>query len=114
MKRAVCFSFLVFMGLTLKTFALNAFDRSLIGGWGLKMMNEKEEFIRFGQDEVIVMNTLFHSKDFERAEDTIYIHDFEDDSVIIQYYLLSPNKLLFIMWNIDNPLESITLILSKL
>ena len=94
--------------------ALFAFDHVLIGSWGLIMPDEREEFIRFGHDEVIIMDLLFRSRDFERAEDTIFINDFDGDSVLIQYYLLSQNKLLFIMWNIDEPTESLTLILSRL
>jgi len=109
MKKVICLLLLM-----CACFSLYAFDRALIGSWGIIMSNEKEEFIRFGQNDVRILNMLFTSRDFERAEDTIFIEDFDGDSVVIQYYLLAPNKLLFIMWNVDDPLESLTLILSKL
>jgi len=109
MKKTLCF--LLFFCIC---FSLYAFDRPIIGSWGLILSGEKQEFIRFGQNEIIVMNTLFRARDFERAEDTIFIPDFEGDSIIIQYHLLSQNKLLFIIWNPDRIEESITLILSRL
>jgi hypothetical protein len=93
---------------------LYAFDRSLNGSWGLVQDGEKIEFIRFNNNEILIMNTLFRSNDYEEADDSIYIDDFDGDSVIVQYYRLSPNKLLFIIWNPNNVSESITLILSKL
>ncbi|WP_461256028.1 hypothetical protein [Treponema sp. R80B11-R83G3] len=96
------------------TFSLSAFDRSLNGSWGLITDGEKIEFIRFNNNEVIIINTLFRATDYKEIDDTIYIDDFEGDSVIIQYYRLSPTKLLFIMWNTDNITQSISLILSKL
>jgi len=90
--------------------SLYAFDRSLIGSWGLIYDYVKEEFIRFGQNEI----TLFGERVFERGVNTIIIDDFDGDDVIVQYHLLSQNFLLFIMWNLDNPSESLTLILSRL
>jgi hypothetical protein len=93
---------------------LYAFDRSLNGSWGLIKSGEKIEFIRFNTNEIILMDTLFRANTYEEADDTIYIDNFEGDSVIIQYYRLAQNKLLFIMWNTDSPDQSITLILSKL
>ena len=96
------------------SFSLYAFDRSLIGSWGLITAGKREEFVRFGQNDIIIMNQLFRERDFESGDNTVYINNFDGDSVIIQYYLLSNNSILFIMWNIDNPIESITLILSKL
>jgi hypothetical protein len=95
-------------------FCLSAFDRSLNGSWGLVKDGEKMEFLRFNNNEVIIMNTLFRSTDYEESDDSIYIDDFDGDSVIIQYYRLSSNKLLFIMWNTDDFTQSINLILSKI
>ena len=96
------------------SFALYAFDRSLNGTWGLVKGSEKTEFIRFNTNEIIILDTLFRSSDYEEADDTIYINNFEGDFVIIQYHRLSPNKLLFIMWNTDNVEQSLMLILTKL
>jgi len=109
MKKLICFLMVFSMG-----FALYAFDRSLNGGWGLVKAGEKTEFLRFNTNEIRIFDTLFRSRDYEEADDTIYIDDFEGDSVIIQYHRLAPNKLLFIMWNTDNVEQSITLILTKL
>ena len=109
MKKVVCFFAMIGI-----VYGLHAFDRSLNGSWGLIYGNDKEEFIRFNTNEILLMNQLFRSRDYEEGENTIYISDFDGDSVIIQYYLLAPNKLLFILWNVDEPTESITLVLSKL
>jgi hypothetical protein len=109
MKKLICF-FIIFS----MCFALYAFDRSLNGSWGLVKGSEKTEFIRFNTNEIMLLDTLFRSNDYEEANDTIYIDNFEGDSVIIQYHRLSQNKLLFIMWNTDNVEQSITLILTKL
>jgi hypothetical protein len=95
-------------------FSVNAFDRSLNGSWGLIKDGEKMEFIRFNNNEIIIMNTLFRSNDYEEVDDTIYIDDFDGDSVIIQYYRLSSTKLLFIIWNPEDIAQSVNLILSKL
>jgi hypothetical protein len=108
MKKYFCLFVMIFVG-----FGLYAFDRSLNGSWGLVKSDEKVEFICFNTNEIIIMNTLFRSNNYEEADDTIYIN-FDGDSVVIQYYRLSSNKLLFIMWNTDNPEQSITLILSKI
>ena len=91
-----------------------AFDPSLNGSWGLIMGDEKEEIVRFNTNEIILYDQLFRSRDYEEADDTIYIYDLLGDSVILQYYRLSIGKLLFILWNVDNPIESMTLILSRL
>ena len=109
MKKIVCL--VVFINICL---GLYAFDRSLIGSWGLIMNGEKEEFIRFNNNGIVIMNTLFRSTDYYEADDTIYIADFDGDSVIMQYYRLASNKLLYILWNTDDPTQSITLILSRL
>ena len=109
MKKMVLIFMLFCIGST-----LFAFDRSLIGSWGLVIPGgEKEEFVRFGQDEIRIMNLLFRARDFERAANTIFIEDFDGDSVVIQYHLLSQNSLLFILWNLDDFTESLTLILTK-
>ncbi len=109
MKKIVCFFVMISLG-----YGLFAFDRSLIGSWGLIANKEKEEFVRFNANEMILINETFSSGDYIEGDNTIYISDFDGDSVIIQYYLLSPNTLLFILWNTDDPIESITLILSRL
>jgi hypothetical protein len=109
MKKLICFFVILSAGL-----ALYAFDHSLNGSWGLVKTGEKIEIIRFSASEITVMSTLFRSGEYAEADDSIYIDNFEGDSVVIQYYRLSANKLLFIMWNTNNPEESVTLILSKL
>jgi len=108
MKKVACFLLMACM-----SFTLYAVDQTL-GSWGLVFGEEKEEFLRFGQDEIILMDTLFRSRDFERAENTILIENFDGEAVMLQYHLLSPNALLFIMWSVDDPTESMTLILSRL
>jgi len=109
MKKILCFIVLANVCL-----GIYAFDRSLNGSWGLIMNEQKNEFIRFSNNEIFIMNTLYRSSDFSEADDTIYIDNFGGDSIIIQYYRLASNKLLFILWNTDDPTQSITLILSKL
>ena len=109
MKKLACFFAMICIGS-----GLFAFDRSLNGSWGIIQGSDKEELIRFNTNEIIFMDQLLRSSDFEEAENTIYVNDSDGDSVIIQYYLLAPNKLLFIFWNIDDPSESYTLILTKL
>jgi len=109
MKKLICLFIIFNMG-----FALYAFDRSLNGSWGLVKNGEKTEFLRFNTNEIILLNKLFRSRDYEEIDDTIYINDFDGDSVVIQYYRLSPIKLLFILWNTDDIEQSITLILTKL
>jgi len=109
MKKLACLFAMICIGS-----GLFAFDRSLNGSWGIIQGSEKEEVIRFNTNEIILMDQLFRSRDFEEGENTIYIDDFDGDSVVIQYYLLAPNKLLFIFWNVDEPTESLTLILTKL
>ena len=112
MKKIMCFSVMFCI-----CSSLFAFDRSIIGSWGIiEPSSEKSEMVRFGQNEIIVFDDLsFRSSEFERTtDDTIFIEDFDGDSVLIQYYLLSRNKLLFIIIWLDNPDVSLTLILSKL
>ena len=109
MKKLACLFAMICIGS-----GLFAFDRSLNGSWGIIRGSDKEEFIRFNTTEIILMDQLFRSRDFEEAENTIYIDDFDGDSVMIQYYLLTPNKLLLIFFDIDDPTESLTLILTKL
>jgi hypothetical protein len=110
MKKLVCFFAMI--GLV---FSLHSFDSSLLGGWGLVMPgNERLEIIRFNPNgELIITGERFLSGNYEASEDTIYIDDFDGDAVIIQYYSLAQNKLLFIMWSLDNPEMSLTLILSR-
>jgi hypothetical protein len=94
------------------TSGLYAVDNSLIGSWGLvDEYGDKTEMVRFNGNEVIFMNTLFRQHEYTEANDSIY---FNDSAVIMQYYLLAPNKLLFIIWDTENAEESITLILSRL
>jgi sensor domain CHASE-containing protein len=95
------------------TIGLYAFDRSLNGSWGITKDGEKIELIRFNNTEIIVMNTLFRSNDYEEADNTIYL-ELDGESILIQYHLLSSNKLLFIMTDADNFSEALTLILTKL
>jgi hypothetical protein len=109
MKKMICLLFLLCIGL-----GLFAFDRSLNGSWGLILAGEKKEFIRFNNTEILIMDRLFRSGSYQEGDDTIYINNFDGDSVLLQYYRLAPNKLLFILWNTDDPTQSITLILSKL
>jgi len=109
MKKLVCFFAMISLG-----YGLFAFDRSLNGSWGLTQGNEKEEIIRFNTNEIIFNGELFRSGSYEEAENTIYFSDPEGGDVVIQYYLLSSKKLLFILWNVNDPTESLTLILSKL
>ena len=111
MKKNICFFVMFIIG-----FSVFAFDRSLNGSWGLVHGKDREEFIRFNSstNEILIMNTLFRSRDYEEAENSIYISDFDGESVMVQYYLLSSNKLLFIMSDLEKVGQSITLILSKL
>jgi len=109
MKKLICF--LVIFGIG---FAIHAFDSSLNGSWGLIKDGEKMVIIQFNTDEIIITNTLFRAGNYTETDDSIYIDDFEGDSVVLQYYRLSANKLLIVIWNTDNPEQSITLILSKL
>jgi hypothetical protein len=104
------FSLLIMFGVV---FSANAFDLSLNGSWGLVIDGEELEYIRFNNNEIIVMDRLFRSSDYEEADDTIFIDDFDGDSVLIQYYQLSSTKLLFFM-TIGDLAQSINLILSKL
>jgi hypothetical protein len=108
-------TFLVII-LTLAT-GLFAFDKKLVGTWGLMKDGEKTEFIRFyNNNEIILFDVLLHPGDIEEIDDTIYIDDFNGgDSIFIQYYQLSQNKLLFILNNADdNSTPPAILILSKL
>ncbi|GHV17034.1 hypothetical protein FACS189493_3930 [Spirochaetia bacterium] len=105
MKRAFCF----FVVLSI-TVGLCAFDKSLNGSWGLTMDGEQQEFIRFTDNEIIIFgDTLFRSGDFEEADNSIYI-ELDGSNFLIQYYLLAPNTLLFIMFDGSN---TMTFILSK-
>ena len=109
MKKLICFFCIMSIGC-----GLYAFDRSLNGSWGLIDFSGTNEIIWFNTDEIRVFDQLFESYEYEDTEDTIYIDDYEGDSIMIQYYRLSPNKLLFIMTNLYDSTESITMILSKL
>jgi len=111
MKKSVCVLFLFFISMS-----LFAFDNFLNGSWGIIMNNEKNEMVRFNSDtkEVVIMNLSFHLGDYTEADDTLHIANFDGDSVIIQYFRLSANKLLFTLWSTSNITESLTLILSKL
>jgi len=109
MKKIACVLLILCAGVS-----LYAFDRRVAGSWGLVMGSEVEEFIRFGQNEVMIMDEPYREGDFEEADGTIFIYDFDGDSVIIQYFLLSESKLLLNMINPDNPAESLTLILSRI
>jgi hypothetical protein len=109
MKKLICLLAIFNIGS-----GLFAFDRSLYGSWGLVLSEEVEEVINFYGEEVRIFNQTFDSSEYEEAEDTIYIGDYEGDSVMVQYYLLSQNKLLFLMSNLDDPTESMTMILSRL
>jgi hypothetical protein len=110
MKKLVCL--LAVIGISC---GLYAFDRSLNGSWGLVTPDDRDEVIRFNTNEIVIFDELFRpKKDYEEGEDTIYIEDAGGDSVMIQYYRLAPNKLLFILSNLDDPSQSLTLILTKL
>jgi hypothetical protein len=108
MKRLFC----LFIILT-TTLGLYAFDRSLNGSWGLIKDGEKLEMIRFNTTEVIIMDTLFRSNDYEEADNSIYVEK-DGESIMIQYYLLSSTKLLFVMTSLDDFTQSLSMILSKL
>jgi len=117
MKKALCLLFLIITCLSSHLMSsVHAFDSSLDGSWGLIMENEKEEIIRFNtaKKEIVIMNYLFRQGDYTSGNDTIYISNFDGNTVIIQYYRLAQNKLLFVFWNADNISESLTLILTKL
>ena len=107
MKKVMCF--LVIFGIG---YSLFAFDRSLNGSWGLNDGTDKVEFIGFNTNEIRLMNQLYRAGDYQEIDDTIYIDD-DGEIIIIQYHRLSTNRLLFILFNADDPAESITLILSK-
>jgi hypothetical protein len=108
MKKIFCF--FVMMGICVGVFA---FDRSLNGRWGLAKVGEELEFIKFNDDVISIMGSFFSPDDYEETDNSIYIED-EDKSILIQYYLLSPGALLFIVSNSENFNEGITLILSRL
>jgi hypothetical protein len=95
------------------TAGLYAFDRSLNGSWGIVKDEEKTEIIRFNNTELIFADTLFRAGDYEEAENTIYVEE-DGEFFLIQYHLLSSNKLLFIMAGEGDFSDTITLILSKL
>jgi hypothetical protein len=107
-------TFLVII-LTLAT-GLFAFDKKLVGTWGLNKDGEKTEFIRFyNNNEIVLLNVLLRQEDMEEIDDTIYIDNYGgEDSFFIQYYQLTPNKLLFILQNLDDDSKSMVLILSRL
>jgi hypothetical protein len=90
-----------------------AFDPSLNGSWGLIKDNDKQEFIKFNTNEINIMGYKFSQTDYEETDDAFYIDDAEGESIIIQYFRLAPNKLLFIIWNPNNIAESVTLILTR-
>jgi hypothetical protein len=92
---------------------LYAFDRSLNGSWGIIKGGEETEIIRFNNDEIFFADTPFQTDDYEEAENTIYIEE-EGSFFLLQYHLLSSNKLLFILTSEDNFSETVTLILSRL
>jgi len=108
MKKWLCLSVMFCIGVS-----VFAFDPSLNGGWGLIKNDDKQEFIRFNTNEIVIMGYKFTQKDYEEADDAFYIDDVDGESIIIQYFRLSPNKLLFIIWNPNNIAESVTLILTR-
>ncbi|GBU29030.1 hypothetical protein R84B8_02592 [Treponema sp. R8-4-B8] len=108
MKKILLFLIMFCIG-----YSLFAFDSSLIGSWGLISGSEKHEFIRFNRNEFILLDTLYRQGNYQEMNDTIYFEK-DGDSAILQYFLLSANKLLFIIWNVDDTKESITLILTRL
>ena len=117
MKKIICIVFLLFACLSSPfVSSIYAFDSSLDGTWGIIMNNEKLEMVRFNaaNKEIIIMNFLFRQNDYSSADDTIHIYSFDGNSVIIQYFRLAPNKLLFTIWNTDDITQTMTLILSKL
>jgi hypothetical protein len=112
LKKIICFLAIIGIGS-----GLYAFDRALNGSWGFVSPEEEiaEEIIHFNfnNDEIRLFNKLFLSDDYREAEDTIYLDDYEGETVMLQYYLLSPYKLLLIMTNLEDSNESVTMILSK-
>jgi hypothetical protein len=108
MKRLVCFVIIASAIIS----GLYAFDSSVSGSWGLiDPDGEKVEFLRFSNAEIIIMETLYRKGSYTESTDSIY---FNGEDVVMQYYRLSPNKLLFILFNTDDMQDTITLILSKL
>ena len=109
MKKLICFFAILGIGC-----ALYAFDPPLNGSWGLIMPGDNNEIIWFNYNEIRLFNKLFQSDEYAEADDTIYINDYDGEAIMIQYYLLAPNKLLFILTNMDDSSETMTMILTKL
>jgi hypothetical protein len=109
MKKFACFAVAISIACS-----LYSFDSSLNGSWGLIAPDDqKEVVIRFNTNEIAIFGELFRSHEYEEGIDTFYLQD-KDGGAIIQYYRLAQDKLLFIMTNMDNPLESVILILTKI
>jgi hypothetical protein len=108
MKKFLC----LFMAISIGA-GLYAFDRSLNGSWGIIKDGEETEIIRFDNTEIFFADSPFQLGDYEEAENTIYIEE-EGNFFLLQYHLLSPNKLLFILTSEDDFSETVTLILSRL
>jgi hypothetical protein len=108
MKKFICF-----LVILVAASSIYAFDKSLIGSWGvINSDGGMDEFLRFGNNEILVVDTLFRSSEYKEIDGSVYINISEKE-MVIQYYLLSRNKLLFILWSDDIEM-TMTLILSRL
>jgi hypothetical protein len=114
MKKIVFFA--IFTSLAIYSFA---FDNSLKGSWGLISDGgrEKTEIIRFGNDEIMILDTRFRKGEYEENVDFISIENESGYQITLQYYKLAYNKLLYILTESesdeDSSPNSTTLILTK-
>ncbi|MBB6481520.1 hypothetical protein [Spirochaeta isovalerica] len=93
---------------------LFASDESLNGSWGVIVGDSAYEALRVDVDEIIIIDKLFRSGEYEIGNGFIHIEDFDGEEVMIQYHFLEEDKLLFIITNLEKITESITLIFQRL
>ncbi|MDR0449886.1 MAG: hypothetical protein LBH26_01305 [Treponema sp.] len=75
-----------------------AYDGSLSGtSWGMIQDGEKEEIIRFGSGEIIFADMLFYGNMYTEEDDSTILLSRDDEAILIQYFVLSPRKMLLIM-----------------
>jgi len=105
--------FILFFAFIL-SFNIFAFNNPLLGSWGIAGNGEALEAFRFTPNEIVLYDQLYRLVDLQFAEDTIYIEN-EEDNIMIQYFLLSEDKLLLIMTDMNNsPPSSLSLILTRI